>query len=145
MKKLIQYTIILLLIAAVGYSGSGINYMIYCCNTCQEDGVETVLDNKCCETHSHVHTAVSDQIQSVIEHKDHHSVCAMERVSFDWYAAVAFLVSLQPSVINLNFFSNYFISFSFGLFAQQTEYTAFSGPPLVSPRQYLTLLTVLLI
>lgn len=142
---MIQFTIILLLIAAVGYGGSGINYMVYCCDTCQDDGVEAVLDNKCCETHKHDHTTIPDHVQSAIEHKDHHSICGMKRISFDWNTTIALFLSLQPMVINLNFFSNYLISFSSNLFIQRTEYTGLSAPPLFYPRQYLSLLTVLLI
>lgn len=143
MKKKLVYIMLLLLAVTVGYGGAGINYMIYCCSQCEELGTEVVSGNGCCETHHHEHPvqlAHEEQPGSC----SHDTACEMGRLSFDWNTSAVGHLVLQPVVLNLDFFSYTASLLPFPVIKEFIHNRIFY-PPLSDPRQYLSLLTVLLI
>lgn len=143
MKKKLAYIIVLLLAVTVGYGGAGINYMIYCCSQCQELGPEVVSGNECCEMHHHEHLTQPAHEESTM-YCSHDIACEMGRLSFDWNTSGINHLVLQPMVLNLNLFANTLSLLPLPIIKKFIHNWIFY-PPLSDPRQYLSLLTVLLI
>lgn len=145
MKKTIIHSILMLLVLSISYGGSGFSYMIYCCGACETFGTESVLDHKCCDTHNAHHLDETLHGMITFQHTEHESFCDMERTLFDWTSANVFLPLLQPAVIDLGFFHPHH-----PLLPSLTEdrtYTNYHYLATItaSPRDYLSLLRVLII
>ena len=152
----------------VFYGGAGINVISYCCKECRSAGVEALLNDKCCEIHNHSHAHVEgncsesshpahtennccdsghpDLYNSLCDHSSGDN-CNMERIDFDWNSQNADELQIDLSPIAHDLFSN-------NLFNNPPTHLSFicenntvmpNGPPLVLPRDYLSVLTVLLI
>lgn len=146
MKKTTVYIFTFLIAALVFYGGAGVNIISYCCDDCQTEGVEVVMDDKCCEVHGHSH----EEGQAVVETADaschpDERCCDLKRVDFDWNRGHSFQVSLHP--VQLDLFLPAMPDLSFVNLPVVSEITSVmpTGPPPLCPRSYLSLLTVLLI
>lgn len=141
MKRLLVYSLLVFLASLVFYGGSGVNLVSYCCDTCEDEGVEALLEDKCCDIHEHAHKPLFTHTSDL----GHTHGCDIERVSFDWNLTNAQILDLQPGVYDL-FLSDlpYTIQSPdspVGNYAPEMM----TGPPIVCPRAYLSLLTTLLI
>ena len=142
-----------LMATLVFYGGAGINVISYCCKDCRSVGIEVLLTDKCCEIHNHNHDSNNSHnhnfSMSSCSHAEHHSAdvcCNMERIDFDWNAQnIAKLdINISPDVYEL--FNNLFIDSSVHLpYICKSNAAMTNGPPLIIPRDYLSLITVLLI
>ena len=122
----------------VFYGGAGFNLISYCCNLCRMEGIEVVIHEKCCDIHQHDH---SD------EDHDTHDCCSMERIIFDWFAQNSLEQEIDISPFTLDLFSNNLLNISYSdinLYGVNHA-PASHGPPVGLPRDYLSILTVLLI
>ena len=136
MKKAFTYLVIFFMAALVFYGGAGINLISYCCNICQLEGIEAVVKDKCCDIHHH-------------DHSEHSSTdcCSLEWVSFDWLTqnSTELEKDLSPVTLDLLFSDIFAIIHSDNLTSRERFVPASHGPPKVLPRDYLSILTVLLI
>ena len=174
MKKIFVQIFAVFMAVLVFYGGAGINVISYCCKDCRSAGIEALLNDKCCEIHNHSHekshehtpsksccshTAQtkhtkndcydsnhSKTYNSCIDHTASNS-CNMERIDFDWNSqnTACLKIYFSPNVYEL--FSDSFSTNSLTDLPLICENNAEmpNGPPLVCPRDYLSILTVLLI
>ena len=156
MKKIFTNLFAVFMAVLVFYGGAGVNIISYCCNDCRAAGIEALIHDKCCDIHHHNHDQdqdhnhESDSSKSCCNTlKDHSSDdnCNMERIDFDWNVQNAdeLKIELSPDVHNL--FSDSFLNNSYAYLPVMSEDNTVmpKGPPLVLPRDYLSILTVLLI
>lgn len=146
MKNTVSYLFIVFLATLVFYGGAGVNLITYCCGDCRTEGIEVLLDDKCCEVHGHEHSddAVAEVISSSCESNES-ACCNIERVSFDWKCFSIPTIELQPAVVDL--LSSGFLQASLLPAPAVRELVCHEqeSPPVVCPRIYLSLLTTLLI
>lgn len=145
MKNTVSYLFIVFLATLVFYGGAGINLVTYCCGDCRTEGVEVLLDDKCCEIHDHDHSEAVEEKLSASGQMDEESCCNLERVSFDWNSSTLPSTQLQPAVVDLFSFGTLHASLIPSLFFSDCLFQETDRPPLVGPRVYLSLLNVLLI
>ena len=141
MKRLLVYTLLVFLASLVFYGGSGVNLVSYCCGHCEEEGVEALLEDKCCDIHEHAHKPLFTHASDF----EHTHGCDIERVSFDWNSVNVQIPDLQPIAHDLCLFT---LSPILQIPFQWTDTQAnihTTGPPIICPRTYLSLLTTLLI
>ena len=170
MKKIFTYTVTWIMAALICYGGAGVNLISYCCNLCRLEGIEAVANDKCCEIHHHhhvnnqqIHHASgfcdhasnecvednhSDRIQDYCDFQEDHSAgncCRFERISFDWSVQNLSKQETGFSPLSFDLFScNLFTSVDLR-FADKIHSQIPHGPPIVLPRDYLSILTALLI
>lgn len=142
MRRLATSLVLVVLASLIFYGGAGVNFVSYCCGICEEEGVEALLEAKCCEIHR------PDQGREGLTGSDTDcysmNCCGIERIDFDWNAVNIQIPDLQPVVHDL-FFSSVFESLQIvSLFTNSYDIRVV-GPPVTCPRVYLSLLTTLLI
>lgn len=99
--------------------GSGVNFVSYCCGVCEKEGVEALLEAKCCEIHGHDHSR--DKLANNTVECCGMNGCGIERVDFDWNSVNIQVPDLQPVVHDL-LFSSIFESLQIAsLFADSYE------------------------
>jgi hypothetical protein len=164
MKSLFIYAQTVVLASLVLYGGAGLNVFRYCCDGCRLSGMTSMtgmaIAHSCCDNHSVTYDCEEHSFatNSCGEHEGltpvdncghnsgSESCCSFERITFDWDMQSA--SKLLPD--NAVSFSCLFFSSSF-LFGARLSYSSEAvavlpnGPPLPCPRDYLALLTVLLI
>lgn len=148
MKQFVTTLFIVFLALLVFYGGAGVNFVSYCCNDCQSEGVEVLLDDKCCEIHEHSHAI---NRPSTVDPSEglcalaHNNGCDIDRVNFDWSRIHIQTPDLQPVALDLLF--GYLLNLSLVPLPIATEGLSVmaNGPPVLCPRIYLSLLTSLLI
>ncbi len=172
MKKAFAHSIAILMAVLVFYGGAGINIISYCCNDCRTEGIEALINNRCCDIHKHNHPddhkhhQTSDCTGSShdnhaedhncnathanIDFRHDHSsgnCCNIERISFDWslHNAAEQDVDLAPVILDLLSDDILNISPAHIVITNKCDMATPNGPPLVCPRDYLSVLTVLLI
>lgn len=168
-KKTLTSLLALGMAALVFYSGAGVTIFSYCCNDCRSAGVEAILSDKCCEIHQHQHahkhtcgdnnacdhTAHAPSSDKVVPQQAFHACqehasdncCNMERIDYDWNTqnTAELEIDLSPVVLDLPY-HDAIAEASFLIPIIQKTYTVLpNGPPLDTPRDYLSVLTVLLI
>ncbi|MDR1525413.1 MAG: hypothetical protein LBS79_09220 [Tannerella sp.] len=138
MKKILTYLFTIIMATLVFYGGAGINIISYCCDHCRSAGIEVLLKDKCCETHSH--------------HNGHDNNCSeddscnMERIHFDWYSQSVPETNVKFSPAGPDLFPCESADFSYISFSVcEIGWGISKGPPAGRPRDYLSRLTVLLI
>ena len=144
MKKTLIHSILLILTLSISYGGSGFSYMIYCCSDCEAFGLNSVLNGKCCETHHH-HLEESEDGCIKFYHTDHDSFCDMERLTVNWLSESVSFPTLQPVIIDLNLFFFHKQLYPIPLANMGQDLLCKQDMTLVSPKEYLSLLTVLII
>ena len=134
----------------VFYGGAGINIISYCCNECRSVGIEVLQDHQCCEIHhQHNNNNPHNDENEYYVLGDEHSFgdCSLERIHFDWSIS-------KLSKQEKDFSPEYFTLITCNLLYDSLSYYLSSGenftpephgPPIVLPRDYLSILTVLLI
>lgn len=107
-------------------------------NACQHQHTAHTKQNGDDSHHSHT-------CESCVEHSSG-SCCNMERVSFDWSSQCYSEQNIDLSPVVLDLLSADILNISPTLLTQTDENTGLpNGPPLICPRDYLSILTVLLI
>jgi hypothetical protein len=149
MKKIFTYLFALILSVLVFYGGAGINVVSYCCDTCRAAGIEAVSKHTCCEAHENIsehQTAKGFTCGSCIDQM-HDMCCGLERIQYDWsnQPVSASELNIEPVTVNLLFACLSDFSIIPSLFAEANRTNMSTGPPLRTPRAYLSLLTILLI
>jgi len=139
MKKVLTYLVTIVMAALVFYGGAGINLISYCCNICRMEGIDAVINDKCCDIHHHDHENHSAP--------DCEDCCSLERICFDWCTQNSPEQEINLSPLTLELFSNSLLTISHfdNLTAGDKHAPASHGPPIALPRDYLSVLTVLLI
>ena len=125
-----------MMVVLVFYGGAGINFISYCCNECQSKGIEVIQNNECCYIHHH-HENTCDEYSS--------DECSLERINFDWSSYELSKQDLSPDYFTLftcNLLNDSYLGFNV---SGDIITPAPHRPPLVLPRDYLSVLTVLLI
>ena len=141
MKRLVAYPLLVLLASLIFYGGAGVNFVSYCCVDCEDEGVEALLEDKCCDIHEHDHSSLFVHFTNDLRSHG----CDIERVSFDWNSTSVQLPDLQPLAFDL-FFSNIPGTLQAPvLWVNNHVSTLATGPPVIPPDAYLSLLTTLLI
>lgn len=145
MKKATTYLFVFVLALLVFYGGAGVNIISYCCGDCEAEGVEVLLDKDCCDVHEHVHCEAmpADGFSACSDMQA--SVCDIERVSFDWNSVALLLPDMHPAVFDLFSFGTFSVSLVPSPILNRLTAITPTGPPVLSPRVYLSLLTTLLI
>lgn len=148
MKHFLQYTLISLLAGLIFYGGAGVNWVTYCCDDCFKVGIQAAISETCCNTH----TYGSKQEQTIPAMTMSESVvgglhnCGIERVEFEWTS-----LENERSLIILPVITDALYNLSYTYLLTDSDLSANicfqeDDPPAVAhPREYLTLLTTLLI
>ena len=158
MKKIFTHIFAIFMAVLVFYGGAGVNIISYCCKECRSAGIEALVSDKCCEIHNHSHSQANHKHTSSTsccnhiahaEESQHSSddSCNIERIDFDWS-------SQNTDELEIDFSPNVHDLFSNNLFSNSPAHLSLicengtvmpNGPPLACPRDYLSILTVLLI
>lgn len=149
MKKTFIYLFVTVMSALIFYGGAGINVISYCCDMCRSAGIEEVSNHKCCGIHGlhHEHQDATEQsCGSCIEHT-HEMCCGLKRLQHDWNNQnISDLeLDIEPVTIDLLYTGLCNILTIPTLSVKENHANMSTGPPLTSPRTYLSLLTTLLI
>ena len=159
----------------VFYGGAGINILSYCCNECSMVGVEAMKKEKCFVVHNqdknHNYDALCSSRQ---EHKnnncceskhqkpedyddskslsychniDSNDFCSVERFIFDWtvQSSSEHEIDLSPQALDVLPYNLFDISYIHLPVTCNNNTVMSNGPPSVYPREYLSIITVLLI
>lgn len=143
MRRTAAYIFLLFLASLIFYGGAGVNFISYCCGDCEKEGVEALLESRCCEIHGHDHDREA-RFDNRIGCPNMHG-CGIERVDFDWNSANVNMPDLQPAVCDLFFLAAFNVPQGLILFVNKYTSVMRTGPPVACPRTYLSLLTTLLI
>jgi len=175
MKRICTYTAVFFLAAILLYGGAGLNVIHFCCDGCRISGTPlmTAKADVCAEdSHLHSHdccghetnccdseAAVADDatvagdataagVIACCSHNDHSGAdcCSFERISFDLFSQHAPKLISDPSSLCIDLFTCDLYRSSF-LSCNSCEVINDlpNGPPLPAPRDYLSLLSILLI
>lgn len=145
MKRVFTYTFVLVMASLVLYGGTGINVYSFCCEDCQDAGLDVLTGDKCCEIHGHSHEDII-LFEDGNKHVGHEQemCCNLKRLEHDWNSVDVYTPLVKPFITDL---------FDAGLpalsivplpFTREIHTVMPTGPPL-PPRTYLNLLTTLLI
>ena len=171
MKKVVTSFVALTMAVLVFYGGAGINIISYCCNDCRVEGIEVLKNDKCCDIHNHNHKnnhrhhqsdcagsscdhhTKADNCDTTFKNCDfcynhsHGNCCSMERINFDWSSQniTELDIDLSPIVLDLLSTDIFNISPVYITMTGDKSPVASNRPPLICPRDYLSVLTVLLI
>jgi len=149
------YSMAILMAVLVLYGGSGLNIIRFCCDDCRSAGVTAIASMSCthhsCDEHETTPASCCEKeaATTACSHSENSSdkdCCSLERLSFDWNMHDAPKLLTDPLLTSFVLFagdmSGIFIHIP--LITEEEEAIA-KGPPLTPPRDYLALLTVLLI
>ena len=56
MRRFATSLFLVILASLIFYGGAGVNFVSYCCGVCEKEGVEALLEAKCCEIHGYDHS-----------------------------------------------------------------------------------------
>lgn len=152
MKKAFTYFLVILMAALVFYGGAGVNVISFCCDDCRMAGVEVLVEDKCCEIHGHTHEgdhhhhhhhAAGESLDSCLDHP-YEKCCDLERVDFDWDDVPVSINPLEPVSFSLLLTGLHDVLVIPLPLVREISTVMPTGPPLC-PREYLSLLTTLLI
>lgn len=145
MKRKLSYIVLVFLALIISYGGSGVSFMIYCCQICQEHDMHVVEAHTCCELSDQCHS-MNDEPGAYIHMDGHSFPCEVTRISFDWNTAVPALPVFQPMEVDLGFLSNISIALNPFLLIKEFVPDSVFDPPLpFRSRQYLALFSQFLI
>ena len=148
MKKVLSNTLIIFISLLVFYGGAGVYSVSFCCDECKEQGLEVLVDNKCCEIHHHTHEradgklSCSTQTNSLCSHKGE---CSLERFSVEWSHNAETVFNFQPIEFDLLADLCTQLLLVPLTISEEVHTNLKMRPPLYAPRTYLSILTTLLI
>ena len=126
--NILKNTIIFLSAAYFLFAGLGINFVNYCCQTCANEGIESVAIHSCSALHHHSHSK-EKQIQEddiTCEKVDHHPAgCHLVRLKVD----TAPIISISSLSNNTIFLSNLFSSLENNFISIRFESQLHSNQP----------------
>jgi len=152
MKKFGQTLILLIAAATVFFTGAGVTIMNYCCTTCSGQTLFMTEQHICCAQASQTEevsgccsvkdTAHHDTCEASFKSEAH---CSASRLSIDIDAS-----SFRPQVaIPFVWVSAASLAVTSNVLPEKVEYTdeyaQFESPPEIPPRDYLSLIRVLII
>lgn len=145
MKNRVTYLFVVLLASLIFYGGAGVNLITYCCGDCQTEGVAVLLNDNCCEVHEHDCCGTTPEPQAGHSCCNDEDCCGIQRIDFEWSSSDNPVVELQPAVMELLSYGSSL--YSLIPYPTNNKYFASSqdSPPVVCPRIYLNMLSVLLI
>lgn len=145
MKNRVTYLFVVLLATLIFYGGAGVNLITYCCGDCQTEGVAVLLNDNCCEVHEHDCCSTMPEPQADHSCCNDEDCCGIQRIDFEWSSSDNPVVELQPAVMELLSYGSSL--YSLIPYPTNNKYFASSqdSPPVVCPRIYLNMLSVLLI
>lgn len=145
MKQFFKYSLIALLAGLIFYGGAGVNWVTACCENCFNTGLDVSLQKSCCASaHEDSHQAGMDMFAFDAVVDGAHD-CGIERVEFKWTS-----LENDRTLVQLPVIADFVFTLStLDLLTHNASPLVLSyvdnPPPLLSPREYLTLLTTLLI
>ena len=145
MKQLLKYTLLTFLAALIFYGGAGVNLVSYCCSNCFNAGLQAVIASEtCCTTHEQESATAGKTDYKTFIDKSHH--CGITRVEFEWTTSED-----DGSLLIIPFVTDVLYDLSYTSLLTESEaseplFIDEADPPTVlPPRDYLSLLTTLLI
>ena len=131
--------------ALIFYGGSGINIASFCCDTCQAKGIEVITKGLCCDLHCHDSDGVGHNETDIDSDFHHHdALCSLSRLIYDWDSIIS-TFKCGPDSFEL-FYTCLPASLTLSSYTvDNITYEYSTGPPILCPREYLSLLTTLLI
>jgi len=147
--KPIKYFFVLLSAAYFLFAGTGYNVVNYCCQTCANEGIETVATSSCTTVHNHTHSndhnlQNGDMSCSDVNHQP--ATCHLLRLSID---IPAFQTTQELSAATINSCNLFYTSVLFLIVNPEIETQNIVHPPegyfLSSGREIITYHAVLLI
>ena len=147
MKKIISITFTLLLAFIFTYAGSGINAYTFCCDDCHTEGVEAIVEDKCCDVHHHEAIVETENSMDAFC-EGSHDQCSLERGSLNLQE-----ISTENEHVNLTAHSAdfafitllYNLTFNTELAAITDYISETQKPPNLSKLDYFSLLETLII
>lgn len=145
MKNRVTYLFVVLLATLIFYGGAGVNLITYCCGDCRTEGVAVLLNDNCCEVHEHDCCGTTPEPQAGHSCCNDEDCCGIQRIDFEWSSSDNPVVELQPAVMELLSYGSSLYSLT--PYPSNNKYFASNqdSPPVVCPRIYLNMLSVLLI
>lgn len=147
MRTIFTYLCAIVISALVFYGGAGINVVSYCCDQCRIAGIEAVSGHECCDIHEHHYTHEMTEVsvcRSCVSHADG-NCCDITRLQYDWKTISELEFNLEPATIDLLFAGSGNIALISNPTFEEITSIMPTGPPLRTPKAYLSLLTTLLI
>ena len=144
MKKICIYPFVFILSALIFYGGSGINIASFCCKGCKSEGIAKIAEGCCHKTHCHDHEDADHQ-DSTCDTHEAKTCCALSRIIYDWNTSNT--LSFKSESVNFELIKNCLPNdlYVFSSISNDRTYESATSPPFLTPRDYLSLLTTLLI
>ncbi|MDH6310802.1 hypothetical protein M2451_003582 [Dysgonomonas sp. PFB1-18] len=155
MKRFAQNIILVIAAATVFFTGAGVTIINYCCASCSGQTLIMAQQHTCCAISHEQHTDATAPCCAATEAESHDSCettafsgethCQASRLSIDIDAA-----SFRPHVATpVVWISDNSLILASALLPDTTEfadhYSLFKSPPDIPPREYLSLIRVLII
>jgi hypothetical protein len=155
MKKFVQRFILLIAAATVFFTGAGVTIINYCCTSCSGQTLIMTEKHVCCVQGQHEaksstaccsaqkETIHNDSCENAAFSQDMH--CTASRLSMDIDASSFRPHISVPFVWISDALPDIPVSTSFDTVTYADGYTAFGSPPGIPPREYLSLIRILII
>ena len=129
--------------ALIFYGGSGINIASFCCDACQAEGIEVITEGLCCDLHCHDSESAGLNKTNIDSHH-HDTLCSLSRLIYDW-DSITSIFKCEPDSFEL-FYTCLPTDLTLSSYTVDNIIHEYStGLPVLCPREYLSLLTTLLI
>ncbi|WP_163269865.1 hypothetical protein [Dysgonomonas sp. 511] len=148
MEKLIKKSIILVIAAAVFFTGAGITIMHYCCSSMSYRAVTVIQQHTCCaHTGNNAANSCCDESQKACAHDSDgaHKHCTSTRLSIDIDAASFRPHIALPFVWVLDVLPVFTQLLNCDLDSHIQHQQKENAPPNIPPREYLSIIRVLII
>jgi hypothetical protein len=155
MKKFVQKFILLIAAATVFFTGAGVTIINYCCTSCSGQTLIMTEKHVCCAQEQHIaepatnccpvqtETAQNDPCGNSVFSQDMH--CTASRLSMDIDASSFRPLISVPFVWISGILPYIPVSASSDNATCADGYTTFEPPPDIPPREYLSLISILII
>ncbi|MDR2473365.1 MAG: hypothetical protein LBD53_07400 [Tannerella sp.] len=156
MKSFCTYLLVVPMTALVLYGGAGVNVIRYCCDNCRQIGIESVSAMECCAHENSTCKALSPaglkSSEIVKKHCSNGEIpssrkncCSFEHITFDWNSHQALKQIIDPIFVTFFADKTSALLINISIIGKAAETVMNTGPPVTPPRDYLAILTVLLI
>jgi len=155
MKKFVQRFILLIAAATVFFTGAGVTIINYCCNSCSGQTLIMTEKHVCCSQGQHdvepVKSCCSTSEEKIYDEACERSVfsqdthCTASRVSMDIDASSFRPQVSAPFVWISEVLSDISLCISSDKIIYTDDYLSFKSPPDIPPREYLSLISILII
>lgn len=155
MKKITQHIVLLIAAIAVFFTGTGVTIINYCCSHCEAEQTlimasvpdccsqkKVVIEQTCCSDHNSSNNHKSDSDGCNVSNKEH---CKATRLSSDIDIATARQHLQIPYVWISDLYSSLPTSIVLSKIEVADKLAELESPPDIPPREYLSLIRVLII